>query len=100
LQPPLENSAQTAPDPCASVPLAEAGEVAGKTATTEGKALKSLKEAGNDGAKAGNDGAKAGSKTKKAGTKTPSSFRSTNIPGEAVVVTIIPKQFTMTTNTS
>jgi len=90
---PLENSAQTAQDPSASVPLAEAGEVAGKTATTEGKALKALKEAETDGNK-------AGSKTKKAGTKTPSSFRSTNIPGEAVVVTIIPKQFTMTTNTS
>jgi hypothetical protein len=47
--------------------------------------------------KAQAEGNKAEHKGNKAETKAPPSFRSTSIPGEAVVVKIIPKEFTMTT---
>ena len=92
---PLENSAQTAQDPSASAPLAEsgertAGEVAGKAETREEKAQA-------EGNKAEHEGNQAEHEGNKAETKAPPSFRSTNIPGEAVIVTIVPRQFTMTT---
>ena len=91
----LENSAKTAEDPSASAPLAEieqgtAGEVAGKAETREGKALNALKKAQAEGNKAEHEG-------NKAEPKAPPAFRSTNIPGEAVVVTIVPRQFTKST---
>jgi hypothetical protein len=78
---PLENSAKNAEDPSASVPLDEseqgtAGAVAGKTETREERAVKALKKAEAKGNPA---------------------LRSTTIPSEAVIVTIVPKQFTMTT---
>lgn len=98
----LENSADKTTDPSASVPLAAPGEetpgeVAGKPETRQKKALNALKEAEAEGNKADTQGNKADGKTKKAETKTPPSLRSTNIPGEAVVVTIVPKQFTKST---
>jgi hypothetical protein len=100
----LENSAKNAQDPSASVPLAETGEGtagagAGKPETREEKALSALKEAEAEGNKADTQGNKADTKTKKAEPKAPPSVRSTSIPGEAVVVKIIPQEFTMTTNT-
>ena len=55
----LENSAQTAQDHSASVPLAEVGEVAGKAETREGKALNDLKKADVEENKAETEGSEA-----------------------------------------
>ena len=84
---PLENSAQTAQDPSAAVPLAEAGEgtageVAGKAETREEKALNALKKAQAEGNKAEHEGNKADTKTKKAEPKGNPALRSTTIPSE------------------
>ena len=77
----LENSAKSAEDPSAAVPLDEseqgtAGAVAGKTETREERAVKA---------------------SKKAEAKGNPALRSTTIASEAEIVTMVPKQFTKST---
>jgi hypothetical protein len=72
----LADSIKTAEELAEGTAKGTAEEIAGKTETKEERAVKALR---------------------KAQAKGDSVLRSTTIPSEAVIVTIIPKQFTMTT---